>query len=671
LKKCYFLALLLLFTEISYAQRKSIDSLVQILNQHSRDSIGSRVLLALAIEYSRTNVPKAKNYLYQLRNLTKELGETTRLGSIYSLLTQLHQNTGLPDSALYYLNLNARLRDQFSDNIRININYYSSAGLLYKNQGKFKEALPYMLEGLKYAYQTNERENIAGQLLNIGNCYSNLGDLVSAADYHLKALRDFEEIKNKRGQSFCYQGLGNDFFLLKQYTKAETYFKKSLTLKEELRDDRGLVSAKLSLGKLYLTLAEFQLAENYFKQAASKAGEMKLVIEQSRIAHELGILYTRTNQTELARESFLKSLGIAKASGDSVLAASIEAELLNLKNQAVAKQTDESAYLKGVETSVLAGSKITTIARYRDLATYYENTKQYDKALEAFKKYEALNDSVKGNEALIQLKHVEELYFSEKKEQEIALLKKEQELQALTISRQRSNITVIIIALISVVIISLLLINRYRIMNRTNRLLEMERMRNTIARDLHDDLGSTLSSINILSRLALTENNGHAQNYFQRIHDHSSKMMESMSDIVWSINPKHDSLEQVLIKIKEFAAEILEPKNISYAFTGIDAIKNITLNVAQRKNIFLIFKEAINNAAKYSEGTRVDFQVAIHENSIQFSICDNGKGFAEDHVKSGNGLRNMETRAQDMSGKLKRVAAPGKGTSITLEVPIT
>lgn len=671
MNKWYFLGLLLFFTELSQAQRQVIDSLVQLVNQHPRDSTETRALLLLAIEYSRTDVPKAKNYLYQLQALVKQLGETTRLSSAYTLLTQLHQNTGWYDSALYYLNQNALLRQQFPDHVKININYTSSAGLFYKNQGKFKEALPYLLEALQYISKTNDRENKAGQLLNIGNCYSNLGDLVHAADYHLKALRDFEELKNKRGQSFCYQGLGNDFLSLKQYAKAEMYFKKSLDLKEELHDGRGLVSAKLSLGKVYLNLEQFRLAKLYFQEAESKAIEMNLAIEQSRIAHELGILYKHIHQPVLAREALLKSQEIAKASGDSVLMARNEAELINLEGESIAKQANESAYLRGIETSETVGSKITTIAMYQDLATYYEKTRQYDKALAAFKNYQALSDSIKGNEALIQLKHVEELYLSEKKEQEIALLKKEQELQTLTISRQRSNMTVIVIILLSFIIIGFLLINRYRIMNRAKRLVEMERMRSTIARDLHDDLGSTLSSINILSQLALTENNGHAQNYFQRIHHHSSKMMESMSDIVWSINPNHDSLEQVLIKIKEFAAEILEPKNITYSFKGLDAVKNITLNVEQRKNIFLIFKEAINNTAKYSQGTHVDFQLVIREDSIQFSMHDNGKGFDEEQVKSGNGLRNMETRAHDILGNLKRVTIPGEGTCITLQVPIT
>lgn len=665
------ITLLLFVAETSLAQRAKIDSLEYLVNQHPQDSIGAKTLLFLAVEYSRTDVPKAKKFLQQLISLAKYLEEPKRLSGAYSLLTQLHQNTGLYDSAQYYLNQNMLLQQQFPEDVKININYNNSAGLFYRNQGRYKEALPYLLESLRYSSLANDREAKAGLLLNIGNCYANLGDLVNAADYHLKALSSFEELKNKRGQSFCHQGLGNDFYALKQFNKAEIHFKNSLALKKELNDDRGQISAKLSLGKVYANLSRFQLAAKYLNEANEKASAMKLQLEQARIEYELGLLYKQNNQTEFAKATFLKSLEKAKSAGDSVQAALIESELLSFKNQTTSKAYDETTYLKGIKAAITNGNKAATIQLYNDLAEYYEKTKQYDKALVTLKKYETLNDSIKGNEALIQLKHVEELYLSEKKEKEISLLKKEQELQALTISRQRSNMTVFIITLISFIIISLLLINRYRIMNRATRLLEMERMRNTIARDLHDDLGSTLSSINILSQLALTENNGHTQNYFQRIRDHSSKMMESISDIVWSINPDHDSLEQVLFKIKEFAAEIFEPKNISYSFNGIETIKNIQLNVEQRKNIFLIFKEAINNAAKYSNGSHVEFQVTINDNSVEFLMRDNGSGFDEEHIKFGNGLKNMEARAHDIQGKFELVTYQGSGTRIALEVPIT
>ncbi|MFZ2905387.1 MAG: ATP-binding protein [Cyclobacteriaceae bacterium] len=261
-------------------------------------------------------------------------------------------------------------------------------------------------------------------------------------------------------------------------------------------------------------------------------------------------------------------------------------------------------------------------------------------------------------------------YQNGRQEKEIELLKKDQELQKLELSRQQANTTIIIIALIAVVIISIILVNRYRVLNRTRRLVEMERMRNTIARDLHDDIGSTLSSINIISQMALKEANGSSP-HFQRIAQHSSSMMESMSDIVWSINPNNDSLEQVISKMKEFTAEILDPLDINYTFSGEENLDAFKLDVSKRKNLFLIFKEAINNSAKYSSATSITIRFKKENNTIQVTITDNGKGFDAISSTTGNGLRNMKERADTIHGKLEVKSSPGAGTEVLLTLPIT
>jgi signal transduction histidine kinase len=198
-----------------------------------------------------------------------------------------------------------------------------------------------------------------------------------------------------------------------------------------------------------------------------------------------------------------------------------------------------------------------------------------------------------------------------------------------------------------------------------------EQIRSKVARDLHDDIGSTLSSINIISKLAMNESNGNTHRHLQRIGEHSAKMMESMSDIVWSINPNNDSLEQMMVKMKEFAAEILEPRNITYTFQGEESLNVTALEIQVRKNIFLIFKEAINNAAKYSEATLVTVQLEVKENTLHLLIADNGKGFDMNGVKPGNGLLNIRERAKVIDASLALRSSPKSGTQFKLEIPIT
>jgi len=165
--------------------------------------------------------------------------------------------------------------------------------------------------------------------------------------------------------------------------------------------------------------------------------------------------------------------------------------------------------------------------------------------------------------------------------------------------------------------------------------------------------------------------NGNAEEHLKKIARHSSQMMENMSDIVWSINPKNDLAEQMVFKMKEFAAEILEPAGINYSFQVEDSVDTLKLDSEKRKNLFLIFKEAINNAAKYSNGTEVTINLKVQSGHLHLEVIDDGQGFNKAEVKNGNGLSNMKDRASAVAGALQFASEPGKGTRILLAVPIT
>ena len=208
---------------------------------------------------------------------------------------------------------------------------------------------------------------------------------------------------------------------------------------------------------------------------------------------------------------------------------------------------------------------------------------------------------------------------------------------------------------------------------RISKYLTEERLRTKIARDLHDEMGSTLTSINILSKVAMSNNqvNEQVQLYLQKIKDHSGKMMESMSDIVWAINPANDSLEKVLIRMKEFAAEMLEQAGINYYFETDIASGELQLNLEQRKDLYLIFKEAINNAVKYSAATELNFSLQCRDGLLLLRITDNGNGFDTRLSSSGNGIKNMNSRAATMNASFHIESIKGSGTSITLQKQLT
>jgi signal transduction histidine kinase len=128
--------------------------------------------------------------------------------------------------------------------------------------------------------------------------------------------------------------------------------------------------------------------------------------------------------------------------------------------------------------------------------------------------------------------------------------------------------------------------------------------------------------------------------------------MESMSDIVWAINPLNDTVEKIIYRMREFAAEILEPLNIKFQFKETGDIAAAKLDPAKRKDFFLIYKEAINNAAKYSHCSNIDIVIKYDGKNLQMNITDDGQGFDEAISRKGNGIRNIRQRAKEMPALL-------------------
>ncbi len=208
---------------------------------------------------------------------------------------------------------------------------------------------------------------------------------------------------------------------------------------------------------------------------------------------------------------------------------------------------------------------------------------------------------------------------------------------------------------------------------RLRRRKERELIRNRIARDLHDDMGSVLSTINILSTMTKTkiaDDPVKASEYIGKISDNSQRMMEAMDDIVWSIKPANDSMQKITARMREFATSILEAKDIELDFKVDEKVNDIKLNMEARRDFFLIFKEAVNNVAKYSRCSKCSIHISLHQHRLLLNVQDNGIGFDVNKADSGNGLSNMQKRAEAMKGRISIQSKPGEGTQVTLNMPV-
>ena len=214
----------------------------------------------------------------------------------------------------------------------------------------------------------------------------------------------------------------------------------------------------------------------------------------------------------------------------------------------------------------------------------------------------------------------------------------------------------LIIGIISLFIYSIF---KYRDVQRQ----KLDKLRHTLARDLHDDMGSTLSHIRMMSERESMRKE--ANQSFKTIADKTAEVMNNMTEIIWSINPKNDSLKNIIERIQEFAIDNLEPMGMEIYFDIDEVPGNIKLNPEHRRHFYLIFKEAINNTAKYSRATRVNFSFKMENKKMILKFNDNGLGFDPMMIKRGNGLKNMESRALALNAKIN-INTDERGTQISL-----
>ncbi|HET9304818.1 MAG TPA: two-component regulator propeller domain-containing protein [Candidatus Sulfotelmatobacter sp.] len=203
---------------------------------------------------------------------------------------------------------------------------------------------------------------------------------------------------------------------------------------------------------------------------------------------------------------------------------------------------------------------------------------------------------------------------------------------------------------------------------RLQQLLELERVRTRIASDLHDDIGSSLTQIAIMSEVARRQN-GHSAEPLERIADLSRELVDSMSDIVWAINPKRDQLSDLLQRMRRFANDVLEPADIEVTFRTLPERSDTPLHADMRRELFLIFKETVNNAVKHAQCQHVDILVEVKGSTLVMKIGDDGCGMpAQMRSGQGHGMISMRERARRLGGDIALTSEKGKGTTLVLTV---
>ncbi len=193
-------------------------------------------------------------------------------------------------------------------------------------------------------------------------------------------------------------------------------------------------------------------------------------------------------------------------------------------------------------------------------------------------------------------------------------------------------------------------------------MIAQQRIRNKLAQDLHDDIGATMSGIALhshMARMYISQNKTElVVQSLNRIADGAIEMVNNLNDVVWAVNPKNDRVDEMLERLKEYALGMTQAKDIRVNWEIEPAIKDMKLPVEYRRNVYLICKEAVNNAVKYADCSQIIIGGRQNDQLLTFTVHDNG-------------LRNMQERAKESKMDLKIQTGNGKGTCISMQYRFT
>lgn len=222
--------------------------------------------------------------------------------------------------------------------------------------------------------------------------------------------------------------------------------------------------------------------------------------------------------------------------------------------------------------------------------------------------------------------------------------------------------------IIAAIGLSVYALYRYRV----KQLIRLQKVRNRIATDLHDEIGSNLTNISILTNLCKKNLSvpQKANDFLQRISEEVSSSSQALDDIIWSVNSNHDTMEETVARMRRYAAELFDAANIKYELYLDTAFEEKKLAMEQRRDIYLLYKEAVNNISKHAGAKHVNIKLSIEHHQLFLTISDDGKGFSTEKESGRHGLKGMMERVSKWGGKIKIESALQKGTTIEIRVPL-
>jgi signal transduction histidine kinase len=206
---------------------------------------------------------------------------------------------------------------------------------------------------------------------------------------------------------------------------------------------------------------------------------------------------------------------------------------------------------------------------------------------------------------------------------------------------------------------------------RIRNLIRQQNLRNQISADLHDDIGSSLSSIRFMTEMMTPDPKDLIQEQrLEAIKEEIGQINQNLEEIIWYIKPTSDTLQEIHLKLRRFSWDLLESKGIQLFWEEPKSFGAHKFNSRQKRDYFLFFKEVMNNAAKHSHAKTVRVAITFEDRQFSITITDDGVGFDPDQAVDSNGMETIKTRAARLNGKLAIRSSKAKGATLTLQIPM-
>jgi tetratricopeptide (TPR) repeat protein len=583
LKKSFLVVIALfgLSYHSSFAQAdKSIDSLMKIRNTGKEDTNQVNILNALSDELINKNkYDEAKLFADTSLIIANKINFRKGIGKAYSILGVIDMNLGDYPEALKYSQASLKISEEIGDKRKMAISY-SNIGLISEYQGNYSEAIKNHQAGLDIRKEIGDKKGMAGSYNNLGIVYDDQGNYPEALKNYMASLKIYQEAGDDRGFATANNNIGIIYQRQGNYPEALKNYQTSLAIRKKLGDKTGIFDSSASIGDIYYLQMKYTDALTIYQDAIRIAEEIG---DKRRIADAyegLGNINKGLHRFTAASNNYLISLKMRQEMDDK---SGMVESYFNLA-QLPTTDTQAEYYLEhALSLSKEIGYIDGVRSVYLSMPTLDSLRGNFRSAFAHHKLYTMYNDSLFNLDKSEQIADMKEKYESEKKQNEIELLNKEKAIQALDIKKQKITKNYFITGSVLLAILTFFVYRNYR----TQHQLKLQTLRNKIARDLHDDVGSTLSSISIFSQMA-QEQSKETIPLLETIEESSRKMLDAMADIVWTINPENDQFEKIILRMRSFAFELLGAKNIEFEFVADDDVSKMKSRWRCAK-IFILF----------------------------------------------------------------------------------